>query len=974
MSATTDIRMINLQVQAEAAVRADKAAGTYDANVASDSKYYLWQSQFQTRPAGMEGSPEAYAQLLRQSLPEVTTIRIPFNDYSFNPDGSLDPLFERFLTAATAQGFDFLFVYADGDMQRLGENDGLGVDAIRQALSGPVYDRMIAGWTKMLDWLDGHPDVRDAVYAFEAINEPASYSRAEAMGGNTGEFVRLYGDHMAALSEFLDSRSDASLMVGGWAYSSLFDVLAQTASSDGESSVLDQIRAAVGEDLIWSVHLYPDWAAAAGQDLEGMVDFIANRFAVLGDDDIFLTETNLDPGSAMSFWMARAYEAFADDGIGIGWFAGADYGRSTFVNILNGRHVKFMHPDIFAQGMNAFLLGQPDPDHAASEDITATLLAGNVHDDNGVLLALDGMGFAAGHDGNDTLRGIEQTITMLYGGRGDDLLQGTSGRDHLFGQADNDTLLGGAGNDVLMGGDGDDLLQGGEGSDVLTGGRGRDHFVLEGETENTITDLRLDQGDSLTMAGRLWTEAELMAAGTLVDHDGDGLADDLIVAQGDSRSIFLNMRRPDGIVQATALNDHITVGYADPQGDRFTWAGAWVAGLGGNDTITGSVADDTLDGGTDDDVLTGRTGNDVLIGGDGHDALTGEGGNDALDGGDGNDTIAGNADSDSVQGGLGDDIIDGGDGNDVLAGDAGNDSLIGGGGNDTMSGGTGADTLRGGYGDESISGGDGDDYIDGNGDDDAIDGGSGNDTLIGSGGNDTLDGGAGDDAMGGGSGNDVYRVESAGDRVSESANGGTDTVISAISFVLGANVENLTLSADVGSITGTGNSLANSILGNGGYNLIDGASGNDTIDGGDGNDTLVGGTGNDYLIGDAHKDRLIGSAGTDSLSGGAGADVFVFQALSDSVAGEGRDRITYFKHTQGDRIDLSAIDARTDLAGNDAFTFIGSSAFSGRAGQLSVQGVQGGTLIAADVNGDRVSDFEFLIEELAGLNEDSFLL
>ena len=106
MSATTDIRMINLQVQAEAAVRADKAAGTYDANVASDSKYYLWQSQFQTRPAGMEGSPEAYAQLLRQSLPEVTTIRIPFNDYSFNPDGSLDPLFERFLTAATAQGFE----------------------------------------------------------------------------------------------------------------------------------------------------------------------------------------------------------------------------------------------------------------------------------------------------------------------------------------------------------------------------------------------------------------------------------------------------------------------------------------------------------------------------------------------------------------------------------------------------------------------------------------------------------------------------------------------------------------------------------------------------------------------------------------------------------------------------------------------------------------------------------------------------
>ncbi|WP_207100515.1 calcium-binding protein [Paracoccus shandongensis] len=973
MSATTDIRMINLQVMAETAMKADKAAGTYDANVASDSKYYLWQSQFQTRPMGMEDKPEAYAQLLRQSLPEVTTLRIPFNAYSFNADGSLDPMFERFLTAAAAQGFDFLFVYADGDMQRLGENDGLGLDAIRAGLAGQAHDRMIDGWGKMLDWLDGHADVRNAVYAFEAVNEPAAYARAETLGGETGEFVRLYGDHMAALAQFLDARSDVPLMVGGWAYSALFDVLAQTTSSDGQTSVLDQIRAAVGEDLIWSAHLYPDWAAGAGQDIQGMVDFIADRFGVLGDDDIVVTETNLDPGSGMSFWMARAYEAFADAGIGIGWFAGADYGRSTFVNILNGRHVNFMHPDILAQGMNAFLLGEPDPAHAASEAVTAALLAGNVYDDNGVRLALNGMGFAAGHDGNDTLTGIEQTINMLYGGRGDDVLNGTSGRDHLFGQADNDTLLGGAGSDVLMGGDGDDLLSGGGGNDVLTGGRGSDHFVLEAETGNTVTDLRLDQGDSLTMAGRLWTAAELLAAGTLVDHDGDGLADDLVVGDGASRSIFLNMRRPDGIVQATDLNDHVTVGYADIEGDKFTWEGAWVAGLGGNDTLTGSIAADTLDGGAGDDVIAGRTGDDVLIGGEGNDALTGEGGHDVIAGGNGSDTITGNADNDSLRGGLGNDIIDGGDGNDFLAGEADNDSLTGGGGNDTILGGIGADTIRGGYGDETISGEEGDDYIDGNGDDDAINGGVGNDTLIGSGGNDTLDGGGGGDAMAGGSGDDIYLVESAGDRVSESGNGGTDTVISAIGHVLGANVENLTLAADSGSIAGTGNSLANSITGNGGYNVIDGASGNDTIDGGDGNDTLTGGVGNDFLLGDGGKDRLTGGAGTDSLSGGAGADVFVFLALSDSTAGEGRDRITWFKHTQGDRIDLGAIDARTDLAGNDAFAFIGSSAFSGTAGQLSVRAVQGGTLIAADVDGNRVSDFEILIEDAAAINADSFL-
>jgi Ca2+-binding RTX toxin-like protein len=83
--------------------------------------------------------------------------------------------------------------------------------------------------------------------------------------------------------------------------------------------------------------------------------------------------------------------------------------------------------------------------------------------------------------------------------------------------------------------------------------------------------------------------------------------------------------------------------------------------------------------------------------------------------------------------------------------------------------------------------------LSGEGGNDRLLGGGGNDRLFGGVGNDTLDGQAGADFMVGGPGNDTYTVDNRGDRVVEAANGGTDTVRSAISLGLAAHVENLTL-------------------------------------------------------------------------------------------------------------------------------------------------------------------------------------
>ena len=116
-----------------------------------------------------------------------------------------------------------------------------------------------------------------------------------------------------------------------------------------------------------------------------------------------------------------------------------------------------------------------------------------------------------------------------------------------------------------------------------------------------------------------------------------------------------------------------------------------------------------------------------------------------------------------------------------------------------------------------------------------------------------LDGGAGADALIGGAGDDTYVIDNAGDYVIEDISAGTDTVMASISYMLTANVENLTLTGAT-AINGFGNSLNNWMIGNTGNNYLDGGAGNDSLVGGAGNDTLSGGAGNDTLDGGAGRD------------------------------------------------------------------------------------------------------------------------
>jgi Ca2+-binding RTX toxin-like protein len=483
------------------------------------------------------------------------------------------------------------------------------------------------------------------------------------------------------------------------------------------------------------------------------------------------------------------------------------------------------------------------------------------------LFLLTGAVNGTGNTLNNNMDGNSLDNT-LDGGGGHDDLTGSSGADSLIGGAGNDTLDGGSGIDTMKGGAGNDTYFVNDKSDSVIEAAGGgvdlvrtsvDALVLAANVENlTLQGAAVHGagnalGNYITGNGLGNSLAGLDGNDTL---DGAGGADNLSGGKGndtyfvDGLDDEVNEDIGQGKDTVFASGTHQIASDAEIEVLTLTGTGDF----GG----TGNKFANTINGNSGDNGLNGQNSNDTLNGGDGDDILQGEAGDDVMNGGKGDDLFYVDSAKDKV-------IEAAGQGNDevfvnvasyTLGANIENASLLSSG--LKVVGNTLGNLLDGNGGDNTLDGGAGNDELGGS---------SGSDSLIGGAGNDTLDGGSGDDTMVGGAGNDVYEDVDSGDKITELAGGGTDTVKTTLGgVILAANVENLTLlgSAD---ISGAGNDVSNRLTGNAGKNTLTGGKGNDTLDGGASNDSLVGGLGNDtYFVDDANDKVLEGAgAGKDTV-------------------------------------------------------------------------------------------------------------
>ncbi|MCT0200330.1 hypothetical protein KQ313_11640 [Synechococcus sp. CS-1325] len=373
---------------------------------------------------------------------------------------------------------------------------------------------------------------------------------------------------------------------------------------------------------------------------------------------------------------------------------------------------------------------------------------------------------------------------------------GTSLANSLIGEAGNDTLEGGSGNDLLTGGIGNDRLDGGIGNDTMTGGDDNDVYLVDAT------------GD------------------TVVELPGGGTAD--------------------------RIESTITIAALAAEVEQLTLLGAANLNGTGNalaNRIVGNTGNNILDGGAGVDIMVGGAGNDVYkvdvtgesvveLSGEGIDrvdslvsyALTANVENLTLLGlaninGTGNtlaNTIVGNGADNVLNGGVG--------GGDVLRGLGGNDTYVVDELSDTVTevNAVGVDLVQ-----SSIS------FTLGNFVEDlrltgsAAINGTGNtlaNVITGNASDNILDGKAGADTLSGGAGNDVYVVDNVGDAIVDSSGTG-DEVTASVTRTLETTIEKLTLTGAT-AISGTGNTLANTIVGNSAANTLDGKAGADTLTGG----------------------------------------------------------------------------------------------------------------------------------------------
>ncbi len=627
---------------------------------------------------------------------------------------------------------------------------------------------------------------------------------------------------------------------------------------------------------------------------------------------------------------------------------------------------------------------------------SVTSLTGTFRFANGGAVALAGTVTSAGslfftlsEFGNQIdLTGVQKNgFLQVYGAGGDDVITAGAAGGSYYGGGGTDVVTGGGGIDFLYGDEGNDRLDGRGGGDWMTGGTGDDVYILDHSDDRVFENAgggsdSIESSVTITAQNSANVETLKLTGTAAINATGSG-GDNALVGNGANNVLnggggadSMTGGLGDDLYFVDNAGDIVTENVGEGTDEVRTGLASFsIAALANVENLTGLAATGQT--------LTGNSGNNVVTGGGGNDFVRfQDGGNDSGIGGLGNDVFLFGSTMDGL------DLVDGGAGTDQIALQGGSAFTFGSGvvgieslgllsGSDTRFGGPGG--LLHSYGlttrDVNVAAGvqlvvDGAKLLVGE-----------NLTFNGaaeSDGSFFIYGGRGVDTLMGGAKNDVFLFGSdnhfGASDVVNGGSAGTDQLALRGSYTLTFGAGQLIGIESLGLLSAFDTRFG-ALGSNYSYNLtthdnnvaggvqmtVDGAKlrGLETLvfNGAaemNGSFRIFGGINGDTLTGSQNGDILQGSGGADNLRGGGGADGFRYLAASDSSTGA-VDHILDFT-TGLDKIDLSKIDANTLAAADQAFNWIGSSAFSNVAGQLRAFQQGGDWILQGDINGDGVAD------------------
>lgn len=831
-------------------------------------------------------------------------------------------------TASGGDGRDYLFGGAGADTLNgdAGDDYILGGDG-GDTLNGGEGDDALSG--------DGGDDVINGGAGKDII---LGGTGSDTLNGGAGDDTYIYfrGDGHDIIHDYVETLQDVQEATGNTVYQ-------RSGKSGAWVQEMRTVQKMLQIDGGWDVLQFGPSVMLADVFFELDGNDLVAGIRQLDEDGNELALADMDDVVTVQDWtndMSRVEELRFGNGmsIDISEFGTFQSGYETDDNF-TGTDVGDL---LSGGGGNDTLSGEGGDDVLAAGSGNDTVFGGEGEDD------------IFGGDGDDILKG-GAAKDYIRGGAGNDTIEGGAGDDVLIGGAGDDILRGGLGNDtyIFNRGDGHDTID--EGTFSVTDGGvtsteyGAEDFAVHTETAWTggkhsyayeknvwISEARtgasvtaLDGGDDVLQFGNYIDISDL-----LVSTDGTGASMDLIIelqpvmdGEDVTDSITVeNWGTDEFKVETVRFSNGFSLDISDIEyaetGDadanqltaaHLTWnwdlgpRGAWLVGLEGADTLTGSMYNDVLIGGADDDRVEGGSGNDTYVfgRGDGHDTIfdiysTTVG------------TNSGDLGGDRLLFGAGieiEDLILQRDGtslnifvsnrNDMSTPLADIEDVI-----TVESWNVAANriellqfsnnfdfdltNLTNTYLGQDVLGVDAtdpiDDTLDGSGYADWIDGFSGNDILNGHNGDDFIFGRDGDDVISGGNGKDII---SAGD--------GDDTI----------NAGN---HDDV-------------VTGGAGDDIMNGDGGNDVLMGGSGNDTINGGSGADMIVGDLGDDFIFASAGQDQIRFGYGDGHDTYQG---TTAHTSDDVMVFENNISSDEIWFDRID--NDLivrlhGAEDTFTF-----------------------------------------------------